>query len=170
MLHVMGYVGSYLWKLRQRVGHELVLVPGAIIIVEAPDGRVLLTRRADDGTWCFPGGAAEVGSSFASTAVAELAEETGITVTAGDLVAFASLSDPELHTLYYPNGDVSQCFTLCFALSPWTGSLDDLACDDEVLETGLFAPTEFPSGLMQATTVVMDMYLRFRETGVFQVN
>lgn len=27
----MGFVGSYLWRLRQRVGSELVLMPGAVV-------------------------------------------------------------------------------------------------------------------------------------------
>jgi predicted amidohydrolase/8-oxo-dGTP pyrophosphatase MutT (NUDIX family) len=43
-------------------------------------GRLLLTRRADNGRWCLPGGAAEVGESPADSAVRETVEETGLRV------------------------------------------------------------------------------------------
>lgn len=51
----MGFHGSYLWKLRQRVGHGLVLMPGASVLVENPKGKLLLLRRGDSGEWCMSG-------------------------------------------------------------------------------------------------------------------
>src|SRR6187551_969189 len=46
-------------------------MPGAMIALRHPaNGRVLFTRRADDGTWSLPAGAAEPGRSFAATAMA----------------------------------------------------------------------------------------------------
>jgi 8-oxo-dGTP pyrophosphatase MutT (NUDIX family) len=62
----MGFEGSSLWRLRQEVGSELVLWPGATVCVIGADARVLLGQRSDDGTWAMPGGGAEEGSSFAS--------------------------------------------------------------------------------------------------------
>jgi hypothetical protein len=64
----MPFADSYLWRLRQAVGSELVLMPGAMVALQRDDGQVLLTKRADDGSWCLPAGAAEVGGSFAQTA------------------------------------------------------------------------------------------------------
>jgi 8-oxo-dGTP pyrophosphatase MutT (NUDIX family) len=72
----MAYKGSYLWQLRQLLGNDLVLMPGAMVALQRDDQRVLLTKRIDDGTWCLPAGAAEPGGSFARTAIDELAEET----------------------------------------------------------------------------------------------
>lgn len=46
----MAYRGSYLWRLRQAVGNDLVLMPGAMVALQRDDRRVLLTKRADDGT------------------------------------------------------------------------------------------------------------------------
>src|ERR1700741_3237178 len=74
----MSFEGSYLWKLRQEVGHDLVLIPGAAVAAQREDGRVLFIRRGDNGVWALPGGAAEEGGSFARTAVDELREETGL--------------------------------------------------------------------------------------------
>jgi ADP-ribose pyrophosphatase YjhB (NUDIX family) len=85
-------------------------------LVTDDDNRVLLLRRADDGTWCMPGGAAEPGSSFATTALTELAEESGLVAHENDLVPFASISEPDVHVLTYPNGDVTHCFAMYFAV------------------------------------------------------
>ena len=74
------YHGSYLWQLRQRVGHDLVLMPGATVVAIDRTGRVLLTKRTDTGEWCLPGGAAEMHGSFVQTALSELKEETGLRV------------------------------------------------------------------------------------------
>ena len=109
----MSYAGSYLWRLRQAIGSELALMPGAMIALRQDDGRILLTKRADDGTWCLPAGAAEPGGSFAQTAIEELKEETGVEVSEGDLIPFGCLSEAEAHTIHYPNGDITHCFALC---------------------------------------------------------
>jgi 8-oxo-dGTP pyrophosphatase MutT (NUDIX family) len=117
----MAYAGSYLWRLRQVIGNDLVLMPGAMLALLDADGRVLFTRRADDGSWCLPAGAAEPGGSFARTALAELSEETGLKVAEKDLIPFGCLSEAELHTIRYPNGDVTHCFALCFLAERWSG-------------------------------------------------
>ncbi|MGA8117289.1 MAG: NUDIX domain-containing protein, partial [Actinocatenispora sp.] len=49
-------------------------------------GRLLLTRRADSGHWCMPGGAADVGESPSEAAVREAYEETGLRVRAEALI------------------------------------------------------------------------------------
>ena len=85
---LVGFDDSYLGGLRKQVGNQLVLMPAASVLVLDVDGRVLLQHRSDDGSWCLPGGAAEVGSSFLRTALAELHEETGIEASPDDLVAF----------------------------------------------------------------------------------
>lgn len=96
----MAYRDSYRWRLRQTVGNDLVLMPGSMIALQRGDGCVLLTKRADDGTWCLPAGAAEPGGSFACTAVDELTEETGVRVAEGDLIPFGCLSEAEAHTIH----------------------------------------------------------------------
>jgi 8-oxo-dGTP pyrophosphatase MutT (NUDIX family) len=64
----LAFKGSYLWRLRQKVGSDLVLMPGAMVALLREDGRVLLTKRRDTGVWCLPAGAAEAGGNFAHTA------------------------------------------------------------------------------------------------------
>jgi ADP-ribose pyrophosphatase YjhB (NUDIX family) len=50
------------------------------------DGRILLVQRADSGTWCMPGGAADVGESASQAAEREAFEESGFEVKARRLL------------------------------------------------------------------------------------
>lgn len=163
----MAYKDSYLWQLRQQVGNDLVLMPGAMVALLQSDHRVLLTRRTDDGTWCLPAGAAEPGGSFARTAIDELAEETGLRVSQDDLVPFGCLSEADAHTIHYPNGDVTHCFALLFMARAWKGEprLDPA----EVTEVGFFdlqAPLESLHAPTRHALELLDAHLR---SGAFQL-
>ena len=139
-------------------------MPGAAVVVEDDDGRVLLGRRADLGSWSLPTGGAEEGSSFARTAVAEVAEDTGLGVDEADLVAFASYSDG--HLVAYPNGDVTNWFTLCFVARRWSGTVR--ADGDETTAVGFFPRDEPPGPLQDSTAAMLALYERFLATGRFQ--
>ena len=56
-------------------------------------GRILLTRRADNGQWCLPGGGMEPGESAAEACEREVLEETGLSVRVRRLVGVYSHSD-----------------------------------------------------------------------------
>jgi 8-oxo-dGTP pyrophosphatase MutT (NUDIX family) len=134
-----------------------------VLVVDDAD-RILFQRSRDSGLWELPAGAAEPGGSFRSTAVRELYEETGLTVVEDDLVPFASLSEADLHTLTYPNGDVLHCFALCFEARRWTGNLTP--DPDEVLALAFF--DEPPTDLHPPTRVVLELYDAYRTSGTFQ--
>lgn len=163
----MPYRGSYLWQLRQIVGHELVLMPGAMIVLQRDDERILLTKRTDDGSWCLPAGAAEPGGSFARTAIDELAEETGIEVERADLVPFGCLSEAEAHTIRYPNGDVTHCFALLFLARHWRGEPDPNR--DEATDAAFFGLTQLPEPIHAPTDQALELLAAYRQSGTFQV-
>jgi 8-oxo-dGTP pyrophosphatase MutT (NUDIX family) len=163
----MPYIGSYLWRLRQAIGNELVLMPGAMIALRRPDGKVLLTRRADDGTWCLPAGAAEPGGSFAATAVEELKEETGVVVAESDLVPFGCLSEAEAHMIHYPNGDVTHCFALLFMAERWTGM--PRPDDDESVAIQFAHPRNPPTPVHPPTAHGLELLIAYSDSGRFQV-
>ncbi|KJS52569.1 NUDIX hydrolase [Streptomyces rubellomurinus subsp. indigoferus] len=162
----MAYVGSYIWSLRQKVGGRRLLVPGAQVLLLDGDGRGLFQQRVDTGVWELPAGACEEDGGFADAAVREVAEETGLRVEKEDLVAFGSISEPAVHTLTYPNGDVTHCFALCFAARRWSGELAPGA--DEV-RRALFRPLDDPPGpLHPPTRLALAMYREFLVDGRFR--
>jgi 8-oxo-dGTP pyrophosphatase MutT (NUDIX family) len=163
----MVHRGSYLWRLRQAVGSDLVLMPGAMVAAQRADGRVLLTRRADDGTWCLPAGAAEPGGSFARTAIDELAEEAGIHVREPDLVPFGCLSEAEAHTIRYPNGDLTHCFALCFLTRSWQG--EPRPDQEESVEVRFVDPGTPPGPLHPPTARALELLAAYLRSGSFQV-
>lgn len=61
-------------------------VEGAIVA----SGRVLVTRRADDGRWSLPGGWVNPNESVTTAVRREVLEETGLRVRVQDLVAVLS--------------------------------------------------------------------------------
>lgn len=162
----MGYVGSDLWELRQLVGHRLLALPGAQVLVLDSEENALFQRRVDTGLWEIPAGSCEPGSSFAQTAVIELAEETGLSVDERDLEPFACLSAAEHHVLDYPNGDRVHAFAMCFVARTWTGSLRAEA--DEVVEFR-WAPLIAPPTPMHGPTVeVLRLFDAYAASGAFQ--
>ena len=67
------------------------------------EGRVLLIRRAhmpDAGRWAFPGGKIDLGETLTVATVRELAEETGVHATPGDVFDAVDVIDAD-HDLHY---------------------------------------------------------------------
>lgn len=164
----MGFVGSYLWRLRQKVGTDLVLMAGANAVLRRGDGAVLLTRRTDDGTWCLPGGGCEEGAGFAETAAAELREEVGVEVDLADLRGFACLSRPDLHTVEYGNGDVTHCLAMCFLAERWRGEPEP--DEDETSEARFFDPGALPEPMHRPSAITLDLLSAYLDSGRFQVS
>jgi 8-oxo-dGTP pyrophosphatase MutT (NUDIX family) len=162
----MGFEGTTLWRVRQKVGTDLVLWPGASVMVVRDDGRVLLGHRLDNGTWAIPGGGAEEGSSFADTAITELREEVGLEADPADLEAYACISRADNHVETYPNGDVTHYFGLWFVLRRWRG---EPVGDGEEMGEIVWADVADPPGpLLRSTRVGFDLYRAWLETGRFQ--
>jgi 8-oxo-dGTP pyrophosphatase MutT (NUDIX family) len=164
----MPFEGSYLWRLRQKVGSDLVLMPGAMVFLVAEDGAVLFTRRADNGTWCLPAGGAEEGGNFAATAVTEVAEETGLTIDAADLIGFGTLSEAALHTVTYPGGDVTHNFAMLFLCRLWTG--EPRPDGVETTEMRWADPATPPTPLDPPAVHALALFRAYLATGDFQVS
>jgi 8-oxo-dGTP pyrophosphatase MutT (NUDIX family) len=163
----VSFEGSYLWQLRQKVGRDLVLMPGAAVAAQREDGLILFGRRSDNGVWALPGGAAEVGGSFARTAIDELREETGLLVDPADLIPVACFSDAARHTLHYPNGDVAHYFSMCFLVRRWEG--EPRADGEEMLDLRFADPTDLPQPFEVSTARVVELLLAYLRTGTFQI-
>jgi 8-oxo-dGTP pyrophosphatase MutT (NUDIX family) len=160
----VSFEGSYLWRLRQKIGSELVLVPAAQVLAFDGAGRLLLIKRGDTRRWGLPAGGAEPGATFELTAIRELEEETGLLAEPGDLEAFACVSDPDMYDVTLANGDRVHSFGMCFAVHRWAGT--PRPDGDESLEVGFFADLPEPRHHHVDTTLAL--WQTYRETGRFQ--
>ena len=162
----MTFEGSSLGKVRRKVGTDLVLWPGATVLVQREDGRVLLGLRGDTHDWAMPGGGAEEGSSFADTALTELREETGLIADPADLDGFASISEAGNHLVTYPNGDRTHYFGIWFLLRRWQG--EPAPDGTEMLELDWFDLAALPEPIMGSSSVGFELFAAWQRTGRFQ--
>jgi 8-oxo-dGTP pyrophosphatase MutT (NUDIX family) len=143
-------------------------MPGAMVLLLRDDGAVLFTLRVDNGMWCLPAGGAEDGSSFAGTAITELREETGVVVDPADLLPFACLSEAKLHTITYPNGDVTHCFAMLFLARRWSGVAEP---DGEETAEMLWADPATPPSRLEAPAVhALELFRAYLREDKFQIS
>lgn len=155
---------SYIARMRARVGHEPLFIPGTRLFLENTEGKLLMQLRADFRVWGFPGGNAEIGERFEDCLIREVREETGLIVS--NLVPVALSCDPAEETLTYPNGDECQFLAMMY----WTQSYEGTPAllDDENLELGWFGPHDWPA-MLPTMRRGLDAYHTFRRTGAFQI-
>lgn len=109
---------NYIRWLRDKVGHEKVMLMFAGGCLLNDEGQVLLQKRGDSGLWGFPGGAIELGESPEAAAIREVREETGLEVTVGSLIGV--YTDCQMS---YPNGDQAHSICLAYELRQTGGTL-----------------------------------------------
>jgi 8-oxo-dGTP pyrophosphatase MutT (NUDIX family) len=162
----MGYVGSYYWQLRQKVGRKTLLTATADVIPVRPDGKIKLVLDRRSGFWTDVGGHVEPGDSWGSAAIHELEEEAGIVADEADLELVATISGPGL-IMHYPDGD-TQPFTNIYLIKKWS---DEHAPsdDDEVAETRWVSLDEAKElDIDDYTARVLAGYEKYLETGKVQ--
>jgi 8-oxo-dGTP pyrophosphatase MutT (NUDIX family) len=97
-------ISDYLRKVRQKVGHDLLVLPSAAVVLKDAQGRVLYGLHSDKNVWVVPGGLVEPGELPADAAAREAWEETGLIAEITGLLGV--FGGPDL-VIHYPNGDVA---------------------------------------------------------------
>jgi len=120
----------------ERIGKQGKLRLGCSAAIFDKHGRILLTRRADNGQWCLPSGAMDPGESAAEACEREVLEETGLSVRLKRLVGV--YSHPDQLTVY-PDGNKVQIVALHFEAEV-TGGEPGLS--NETTEIGYFTLLE----------------------------
>ena len=119
-----------------RIGKQGKLRLGCSASIFDESGRVLLTKRRDNGQWCLPSGGAEPGESVAEACEREVLEETGLSVRVKRLVGV--YSHPDQLTIYSET-DKFQIVALHFEAEIIGG---ELGLSDETSDFGYFTVEE----------------------------
>jgi mutator protein MutT len=122
-------ISPYLKNIRQKVGHELLLVPSVAAVIPNDKGEILVIKRSDDGTWSLPAGAIDPDESPAQAVIREVAEETGLIVEIEKVIGVFGGKD---FTWTYPSNDVVQYTVIVFLCRAIGGDL--CAVDGEAQE------------------------------------
>ena len=159
----MGYVGSYIWKMRQKIDDD-EMMSATTDVMAIRDGKVCMVFNKDCQAWCFPGGHAELGTYWQSAARKELFEEAGITTEDEDLTPIASLSGYKIvYAEHYPVWTFSIAF-ICEKFEE-----QDFEDVEEIAEKRWFDFAEI-DGLKKSlyATAIWEAYKKYVETGKFQ--
>ncbi|MSR98258.1 NUDIX domain-containing protein [Arthrobacter sp. BL-252-APC-1A] len=128
---------DFILSLREKVGHDLLWLPGVAAVVFNPAGEVLLGRRADNGRWTIITGILEPGEEPGPGLLREVEEETGVRAKLEHLIHVGT-TDP----IMFPNQDRCQFLNLAFRCAWVSGTAR--VNDDESSEVGWFALDGLP--------------------------
>jgi 8-oxo-dGTP pyrophosphatase MutT (NUDIX family) len=143
-------ISPYLRRLRERVGHDLVLLPAVAVLVWDRDGRLLLVREALTGLWQTVGGAIDPDESPLKAALRETREETGVGVR---IDAVRAVTGGPQYRLTYPNGDLVSYVSIVFDARVVEGT--PRPDRDEVLAVGWFSPSELTEVKLTDFTIAL---------------
>lgn len=154
----MGYISD----LREKIGHQPILMPAGCVMILNEKKQLLLQKRADDGCWAYPGGAMELGESFEECAVREALEETGLECL--ELKEYQCLSGGNMYHVY-PNGDEIYSIDMVFLCENYRG--DPKIQEEEVTEQHFFDLDALPEPISPNQVEVISRLAREVKKGCF---
>lgn len=128
---------DFVLSLRQKIGHELLWLPGVAAVVFNEAAEVLLCRRADNGRWTIITGMLDPGEEPGPGLLREVEEETGVQARLEHLIHVGA-TDP----VTFPNQDRCQFLNLVFRCAYVTGTAR--VNDDESSDVRWFALDALP--------------------------
>ena len=145
----MGYVSD----LRKFVGHSPIMVTAAMCIIYDEEKRLILfEKRTDNGMWCVPGGALELGETLEEALSREVKEETSLDIW-----------DPVLYDvkasvhMIYPNKDEVYYTDVLYIVTKFKGELKH---DEESKELRWFPIDSLPENIMPTQTEYLERFVK----------
>jgi 8-oxo-dGTP pyrophosphatase MutT (NUDIX family) len=132
-------IPEFVRRLRQKIGHDLLLLPAVSVVIFNAAQEVLLVQRRDNQRWELPSGLIEPGEEPAESVIREVLEETGLHVQPQRIIGVWAGAD---HGGAFPNGD--QMLSVVFVFQARILSGEPRVNDDESLQVRFFAPHALP--------------------------
>ncbi|MBD0860818.1 NUDIX domain-containing protein [Gordonia sp. zg691] len=145
-------IPDFIRDLRAHVGDRELWLSGVSVVVLDDAGRLLLTRRVDNGQWAVVSGVLEPGEEPARAALREVREETSIIA---EIDRLTSIDVTPLIT--YPNGDRTRYLDVCFLAHHVEG--EPHAADDENSDVAWFAADDLPADLTDTSRLRIEKAL-----------
>ena len=131
-------ISQYLKGLRNKIGHDLLLLPAVEGVVKNSEGKILFQRK-HDGTWSLPAGMIEPDEDPVQALTREVFEETGAEIKSARLLGVFGGKE---FTYTYDNGDVVQYTVAVFECQLVSDVLQLI--DDETAELQFFTAEKRP--------------------------
>ncbi|WP_207345207.1 NUDIX domain-containing protein [Arthrobacter sp. E3] len=128
---------DFIIKLRGKIGHDPLWLPGVRGVVFDAEGRVLLGERSDTGGWALITGILDPGEEPGPGLLREVFEETAVVAEIEQLLGVAAVGP-----VTFPNGDVCDFLNIEFIARYVSGTAR--VNDDESLAVGWFAIEDLP--------------------------
>lgn len=142
---------DYIKNLRQKVGHEPIILNFASGILANDKKEILLQKRSDFNAWGLPGGALEFGESAKEACVREFLEETGLKVKVKSLLGVSTN-----FVQHYPNQDVAQAVTIEFIVELVERTSREIS--SETLNLKYFSKDKLPKIFNKQHQLFIDHY------------
>lgn len=152
---------NYVETISRKIGHDLLVLVGANVIIYNTHHEYLLQQRAN-GNWGLMGGLMEVGESLEETAIREVYEESGLTIES--LMQLQTFSGTAFR-FKLKNEDEIYVVTTLFLANQVSG---EMAYDgnDETLNLKYFSYQDLPETLEDEYR----KYIQYFEDSVLQDN
>ncbi len=144
----MGYISD----MRKFVGHSPIMVTAAMCILYDAEKGILFEKRSDNGMWCVPGGAIELGETLEQALAREVREETSLEIADPKLFDVAA----SVH-MVYPNRDEVYYTDVVYLVEHYTGTLKH---DEESTELKWFKVGELPENIMPTQIGYIQKFLQ----------
>ncbi|MDQ7236179.1 NUDIX domain-containing protein [Bacillus pacificus] len=129
----------YYKKIREQLGHELILIPSVAAVIKNEQGEILFQYPGGE-YWSLPAGAIEPGETSEKSVVREVWEETGLKV---QVKKQKGVFGGERFRHIYPNGDQVEYIVVVFECEITSGKLKSI--DGESLKLQYFSFSEKPT-------------------------
>ena len=149
---------EYISYIRSKIGHMVMLNP-VVTLVIYKDGKILLQKRSDNGTWAIHGGGIEPGEKYLETLKREIKEELNIVPI--NPVLMGIYSGKELYNVY-PSGDQVFALNHVFICEDYEGEIK--FNDGEVTKLEWFDIDNLPEDIFKIDKPMIDDLKKYLES------